>query len=202
MVLEHLDENEGLDEREKKSLTLAKKECGRISRMITSLQDFYRPSSGVIKPLDINHVIEEILLILRNKLKVSNVDVIKNFAENIPKIHLVSDQIKQVFLNIISNAEEAMSPSGGLLTIQTRVIGNKVQVLFKDTGQGILEKNLRKIFEPFFTTKQAVKGTGLGLSVSYGIIKRHKGNIFAGNNPDQGCVFTVELPITGNSAGP
>ncbi len=195
MVLEELAENKYLDLRDKKSISLAIRECGRISRLINSLQDFYRPSSGLASYVNIHQLIDDILHFCGKKLKISKVKIIKEFTEDMPEIFVVTDQIKQVFLNIITNAEEAMPLVSGCLSIQTRVLKDKIQVIFKDNGRGISKKNMDKIFEPFFTTKGTVKGTGLGLSVSYGIIKGHKGDIFVESNSDAGTTFTIELPI-------
>lgn len=195
MVLEQLAEETDLNKNETKSVNLAIKECTRISHLIATLKDFYRPSTGVFTLADINQIILETLQVCQNKLKISNTKIIKDFAEELPEVNLVVDQIKQVFLNLITNAEEAMGSSGCSLTIQTRIRGDNVRISFKDDGQGITKENIEKIFDPFFTTKMAVKGTGLGLSVSYGIIKKHSGNIWVESTPNQGSTFTVELPL-------
>ncbi len=195
MVLEQLTDNANLSEIDLKSVALAIKESDRISRLIRNLQDFYQPSSGEVISLDVHQAIEEVLEMSNKKLKTSGVRVIRNFAEDMPMISAVADQIKQVILNIITNAEEAMTPAGGQLEIQTKAMQNKVQLIFKDTGCGMDGKNIKKIFDPFFTTKKAVKGTGLGLSVSYVIIKKHGGNIFVESEPNKGSTFTIELPV-------
>jgi len=107
-----------------------------------------------------------------------------------------TDQIKQVFVNIILNAAEAM-PQGGTLTIETETDSDSrfLKVNFTDTGSGIPEENLSKIFDPFFTTKRSGKGTGLGLSVSYGIIQRHNGFLEVKSQIGRGSTFTVKLPL-------
>ncbi len=135
------------------------------------------------------------LQICGNKLKDDRIDVVKDFAEDMPEIPLVADQLKQVILNLIYNAEEAMAYSGGCLTIKTKVEADKVSIVFKDNGVGIEKEITGKIFEPFFITKAAVKGSGLGLSVSYGIIKGHRGDILVRSTPHKGSVFSIELPI-------
>ena len=106
----------------------------------------------------------------------------------------IEDQIKQVFLNLIQNAEESITEGGGTLTIKTRVVGSSAEIRVQDTGTGILPENLELIFEPFYTTKGAVKGTGLGLSVSYGIIKAAGGDIQVQSEPGKGSVFITTLP--------
>ncbi len=195
MVLEQLTDNANLSEIDLKSVALAIKESDRISRLIRNLQDFYQPSSGEIVPLDVHKAIGEVLEMCKKKLTASGIKVTRDFAEDMPVISAVADQIKQVILNIVNNAEESMASAGGQLDIQTRTLKDKVQIIFKDTGCGIDRKNMKKIFDPFFTTKKTVKGTGLGLSVSYGIIKKHGGNIFVESEPNKGSAFTVELPV-------
>ena len=197
MVLQEIKEKASLKKSEQKLISLAINENHRMSKMLLNLKDLYRPSTDTSAPSDIHQIIEEALEIYRKKLQISKVKVVKNFAENMPKVPIVADHIKQVFLNFIINAEEEMSASGGFLTIQTRVLGEKVQISLRDTGHGIAKDKLNKIFEPFFTTKLSKGGTGLGLAVSYGIIKNHGGNILVESAPNEGSIFTVELPVTG-----
>ena len=196
MILEQLDETDNLNKKEKKLVGLAIKECSRISRMVNNLKDFYRPSSGLATASDIHQLIREVLEICGKRLRLNNIKVAMDFAENLPKISLVADQIKQVFLNIITNAGDALAPLGGNLTIQTRSQDSNVQIVFKVDGSGIASENIGKIFDPFFTTKVAVRGTGLGLSVSFGIVKRHGGDILVESTPNEGSIFSVELPIS------
>ncbi len=198
MILEELGGNPDLNDGDKRAIELALREIKRVSQLIYNLLDFYSPSSGVATLLNIHQSIDEMLEICSKKLKVSGVKIIKDYAADIPEIPAVADQLKQVFLNIITNAEEAMLPEGGTLTVQTRLVGNKVNIVFKDTGSGIPKNIKDKIFDPFFTTKKAVSGTGLGLSVSYGIIKKHRGDILVESSPDTGSVFTVVLPTKGS----
>jgi two-component system NtrC family sensor kinase len=109
-----------------------------------------------------------------------------------------SDQLHQVFVNIVTNAEQAMTEAQGRgrLTVKTRRRDDMLQTLFTDTGPGIPNRDLTSIFDPFFTTKEVGKGTGLGLSICFGIIQEHGGQIYAQNNPDKGATFVVEIPIT------
>jgi len=109
----------------------------------------------------------------------------------------VPDQIKQVILNLFSNAADACQQSGGVITISTRQESEKVAIAIKDTGVGIKPEQMGHIYRPFYTTKGEVKGTGLGLSVSYGIIKKHQGEIRVESQPGEGTTFTVLLPIKG-----
>jgi signal transduction histidine kinase len=198
MVLENLNEKAELDKTDKKSVSLAIKECNRISSMIRNLQDFYSPTTETIVPLDVHQLIEDTLHICQKELVAGGISVTKDFVKNVPKIPVGIDQIKQVFLNIITNAREAMTDSGGRLGIKTKISGDKLQVLFNNNGAVIPEENIGKLFDPFFTTKAGVKGIGLGLSVSYGIIKGYGGDILVESNPNEGTTFTVELPIKGS----
>ncbi len=195
MVLEQIGDMPNMGGDERKMVGMAITESNRIAGLIQNLQDFYEPFTGRIVPLDVHQAIEQALEICGNELTLNGTKLVRDFAQDLPKIPAVADQIKQVFLNIITNAGEAMVPAGGLLTIQTRAAGNKVCIAFKDTGCGIARENLGKIFDPCFTTKKTVKGTGLGLSGSYGIVRKHCGDILVESVLNEGSTFTVELPI-------
>jgi signal transduction histidine kinase len=122
-----------------------------------------------------------------------------SFAEALPQISASKDQLRQVFLNLVSNARDAM-PDGGTLTVTTAADNETVRIEIADTGVGIKEEHLKKIFESFFTTKDSVKGVGLGLSVCYGFIKDHGGDIQVESKVDSGTTFTITFPIFQESA--
>jgi signal transduction histidine kinase len=113
---------------------------------------------------------------------------------DIPKLVVNSDQIQQVFLNLMLNALDAM-PEGGRLDIKMKRAGNFIDIIFHDTGVGIEKSVIDKIFDPFFTTKPFGKGTGLGLSICYGIIKEHNGSITVKSKKGEGTTFVIKLPI-------
>jgi two-component system NtrC family sensor kinase len=117
-----------------------------------------------------------------------------SFAPDIPEIMASTNQMRQVMLNLIKNAKEAM-PKGGNLFIRTGKEDNSVLIYIQDTGMGIPEEIRDKIFEAFFTTKQKVKGVGLGLSVCYGIIKDHGGEVKVESEEGKGTTFIISLPI-------
>ena len=121
----------------------------------------------------------------------------RRLAPSLPEIVGSEDQLQQVFMNIISNAGEAMEAKGGTLTIKTEHVPNdkKIIIRFEDTGPGIPPENIQKLFEPFFTTKKEGKGVGLGLSVAYGIVQEHGGNIHVQSRLGEGTVFTVDVPL-------
>jgi len=135
---------------------------------------------------------------VKNQSKFYNIVFNVMLDKSIPEINADTNQIQQVFLNLLLNAANAMDAKG-MITIASRKIENDdrkfVEIEFTDTGPGIPERIKSKIFEPFFTTKLIGKGTGLGLSVSYGIIKKHKGQIFIRSEHGQGASFFVRLPM-------
>jgi len=196
--LKNLRKEITLGKTDSEMLDLAIEECVRIKDLISGLQDFNRPTSGKFVPVDLHRVIDELLLFSKKSLKDKHVRVERNFAADLPLIQAVTDQIKQVLLNVISNAEEAIPATGGTIRISTEVAGENVRVVIADSGKGIKQKDLDHIFEPFYSTKPAVEGTGLGLSVSYGIIRRHGGTITAKSGRGKGAVFTITLPIKGS----
>ncbi len=145
-------------------------------------------------PTDVHTIIENVLALSSKRLQRGKITVTKKLASDLPNINAVSDQLKQVFLNLVINAIEAM-PQGGELCIETELSkdGDGLSMAFTDTGVGLSEKERENIFEPFFTTKAT--GTGLGLSVSYGIIERHGGRIEVQSELGKGATFTVYLPL-------
>jgi two-component system NtrC family sensor kinase len=147
--------------------------------------------------ININNLVEQTLLLNSNLLKIKGIKIEKRFDPFLPDILGSPDQLLQVFMNLISNAVEAMeSKEGGILTIETSQSpkhGN-INISFIDSGTGIARENINKIFEPFFTTKRK-KGVGLGLSVAYGIIQEHGGSINVRSTLGEGTTFRVELPL-------
>ncbi len=171
------------------------KQALRSSEIVKNLLDFSRAETSVFKELDLALVIRETLSLVGNQVALSKVKVHDQIAANLPLLVGNRQGLQQVFLNLIVNAIQAM-PQGGDLTIRARQINQReVEVQVQDTGQGIPEENLPAIFDPFFTTKEVGKGTGLGLSVSYGVIKKHGGQIQVASKLDKGTTFTVILPV-------
>ncbi|MBW1642633.1 MAG: PAS domain-containing protein [Deltaproteobacteria bacterium] len=183
----------------KQYLDLMETETRRTSRIISNLLSFSRQSKIELDTLNINNLIEKTIFLNANLLKINRISVEKHFFPDIPRITGSEDQLQQVFMNIISNAAEAMEMNGnGILRIETvfSSIKDAVTINFHDTGVGIPDENIPKLFEPFFTTKKAGKGVGLGLSVVYGIIQEHVGTISVESNTPKGTTFIVELPAT------
>jgi PAS domain S-box-containing protein len=179
-------------------LSLMETETRRTSRIVSNLLAFSRQSKMEPKRLSLNRLIEQTLFLNSNLLKMDGVKVETKLDPDLPDLLGSEDQLQQVFMNLVSNASEAMGGGrGGVLTIETRHLlrEDKLQINFSDTGCGIPEENYPKLFEPFFTTKKKGKGVGLGLSVAYGIIQEHQGSIYVKSKVGQGTAFQVKLPL-------
>jgi two-component system NtrC family sensor kinase len=185
-------------------LGIMERETERCSTIVRNLLDFARQREPSLKPdVDINAVVEEALSLLANQIALQEITLEKKFNQ-LPPIMADPMQLRQVFLNIILNACEAMNNEGALTV--TTALSNKrkkaVRVEIADSGVGIDEKDLPKIFDPFFTSKE--KGTGLGLSVVYGIINSHQGTIEVASKAGEGTTITITLPteITATETNP
>jgi two-component system NtrC family sensor kinase len=178
----------------------------RCSKIIKGLLGFSRKTTPEKVLVNINSLTESTISMLRNQAKFHNIKFNLNFDDGIPQIQTDPNQLQQVFINLLINAADAMSGRGQII-VATRVIsdaadGKKyVETEFTDSGPGIPEEHLGRVFEPFFTTKPVGKGTGLGLAVSYGIIKKHGGNISVRSELGKGASFFVRLPVE-NSVSP
>jgi len=184
-----------MEKEEEELVTLALEECHRMKDLIANLQDFFQPTSGKPAWADLHAALDALLLINKKDFHTRKIRVVTKYDENIPPVMVVVDQLKQVFLNLLTNAADACS-GGGEITITTEIVWrNIIAIHFKDNGSGIDHADIPHIFEPFFTTKPEMKGTGLGLSVSYGIIKKHSGRIEVKSEPGKGSKFSVFLPV-------
>jgi signal transduction histidine kinase len=171
-------------------------EAGRCKEIVKSLLEFARQSEPKMEPTDINRAINDGLFFLVNQALFHNIRIVKKFDSFLPFVQANAGQLKQVFMNIIVNAAEAMHGNGTLAIATSRAPDRKaVSVEFTDTGEGIPSENLTRIFDPFFTTKEVGKGTGLGLATSYGIIEDHGGKIGVKSQVGQGTTFMIELPV-------
>ena len=193
-ILKSLKKTATLDEEDRELLELALSESERLKNLIRSLQDFNRPSAGRKMPMDVHSAINSLLLLCKSDFKKKRINVVLNFMERLPQIRAIPDQIKQVFLNLLTNAADACLP-GGMIVITTCHEDRRIAVAIRDNGIGIDPEKKDLIFQPFYTTKPAVKGTGLGLSISYGIVQNHRGEIRVESEPGNGSTFTVLLPI-------
>ena len=184
------------DDKKSKSLKLIVEQSRRASKILTDLMGFARPAMPKAELINVNFVINHVLTMVENQLKLKNIECKREFAQGLPKILADKHQLEQVFLNIILNAEHAME-GGGTLTVITALTPAKDTVLIKfaDTGKGISKEHLPHLFEPFFTTKEEGEGTGLGLAMSYGIITSHGGTIDVESTVGKGSAFTIALPV-------
>ncbi len=168
-----------------------KQEIDRLDKVIKALLDFGRPSKPTLVQADLNGVIEDVVLFTNRFAKQSNVVIQLRTAADLPRVLGDPDQLKQVFLNLVTNGVQAMVKDGGTITITTRAAGEYVEVLVADDGPGIAERDLPKVFDPFFTKR--AEGTGLGLTIVHRIIDEHDGHIEVESSGD-GTSFTVTLP--------
>ena len=178
------------------NLVHVEREIRRCKSIIGSLLTFARVSDKEYGPIALNKTIQNTLSFMQSNLSKGAVKVETRYEEGLPAVVGDSNELQQVFLNILVNARKAM-PDGGALTIETSANKDehKVHVSISDTGVGITPDILEKIFDPFFTTSKPGDGTGLGLSISYGIVKDHGGEILVDSTPGKGTTFTVVLPM-------
>lgn len=164
----------------------------RTTDIVRGLRDFSRIDKDAQQWADVHEGINSALLLLRNKFK-NRIQVVKEFQQ-IPRIECYPGKLNQAFLNILSNAIDAIKDSG-TIWVRTRVEEEALVVEIEDSGEGITPENLQKIFDPFFTTKVVGQGVGLGLSITFGIIKDHGGSIDVKSVLHKGSIFKISLPI-------
>ncbi len=171
----------------------------RTKKIIDDVLSFSKSGASEKELGDIAELIKSVLSLTEDQLKKNNIRAVIKYGR-VPKIEVNKTEIQQVFLNIVTNARDAMLLKGGKLEIEIKKVKNNVEISFTDTGIGITEENLGRVFEPFYTTKGAVggdtriQGIGLGLSVSYGIVERHGGMIEVESKAGKETTFTIRLP--------
>jgi len=179
-----------------KNLSIIEKETNRCTTIIQNLLKFARQEKVAFEPVEINRVVADAMAIVEHQLEMNRVKLTKNLAPKIPLISGNANQIQQVLINLMINAQQAMEGRPGEVSVATSYHNSgHVQIQVRDTGPGIPEDLQAKIFEPFFTTKEVGKGTGLGLSVSYGIIQEHGGDIQVKSALGKGTAFNISLPL-------
>jgi two-component system NtrC family sensor kinase len=184
---EPLDLNEHLD-----AIHDAVFRCRDITRKLLT---FVRRTEVKVEPQDVHGILDDVLdAMMGNELAISNVVVERRFDPQIPEILTDRNQLVQVFVNLVKNAIDAM-PTGGHLTVTTRLREGRAAIAIRDTGCGMSPDHVERVFMPFFTTKDPGKGTGLGLSVSYTIIRDFGGDFYVESALGKGSTFTVELPL-------
>ncbi|MCY1523833.1 Sensor protein ZraS [compost metagenome] len=170
----------------------------RTAEIIRSLRNFSRLDENDMKPIDLNEGLQSTLVLVRNNIP-DNLTVIKEFG-NLPKVECQPGKINQVFMNLVSNAIQAIKSKTTqseeeFLTIKSWYIEQQVKISIRDTGTGMTEETKRRIFEPFFTTKDIGEGTGLGLSIVFSIIEKHKGTIEVNSKLNEGTEFIITLNV-------
>ncbi len=185
------------------SLEIVEKEIDRMSRLVADLLQFSRRSQPQISTIDVREEIEKTLDLIHYHLRKSNIEVRKVFSPDARAVLADRQQLRQVFLNLFSNAADAM-PGGGTLTIRVSMTDSPTQVLIEvsDTGEGIPPENLPKLMTPFFTTKPEGKGTGLGLPICRRIIEEHHGALNVTSEVGKGTTASIRLPVTGGKTVP
>ncbi len=195
-VLEQVSREKVLDEGLQELSLLAIDECSRVMALATQLRDFFQPSTGVSEAITMEKSVEDMVLLQMNDLRKRGIVLDRHYEPELPKVFAVEDQVKQVVLNLLQNAGEAVPEKGGKIEVRLKKSGSFVLLQVKDNGSGIPQEIRGQIFEPFFTTKKdKVKGTGLGLSVSYGIVTNHGGHIEYEHAVGGGTLFSVYLPV-------
>jgi PAS domain S-box-containing protein len=200
-----------MDEFEKNSehytnLEIVERQTKACRRIVADLLKFSRQTASIKTSIDLNKIIQEVLAVTEHTLNIQKIEVIRQFAPDLPTITGDAEKLHQVFINLFNNALHAMA-DGGELTITTGKTTQQVLVSVIDNGCGIADEIRNKIFDPFFTTKEVGKGTGLGLSVTYGIIQEHGGSITVESPVEsketgkslQGAAFHIRLPIDNNA---
>jgi two-component system NtrC family sensor kinase len=196
-VTELLRERQGTDDSTKRQLELTHRQARRAARIVQNLLEFSRPASPQKKPLDLNNLLERTLQLHEHSLRRNNIEVDFHPQHDLPGVTGDANQLIQVFLNLITNAEQAIREvhDAGRIQIRAGRNGKQLTITVQDDGVGIRPEALPRIFDPFYTTKRPGGGTGLGLSICMSIIREHGGNIEAEILPAGGSAFTIYLPV-------
>jgi hypothetical protein len=194
---------DGADPADPRTVLLEKieRQTFRAAKIVNGLLTLSRPGTpgGERRELDLNGVITDVVSLLEHQFEVGRIKVRRELSDVPVPVAGIEHQLQQVFLNLFLNARDAM-PSGGWLTVTTRIEGSQIVAQVADTGSGIPPEQLARIYDPFFTTKAIGRGTGLGLSISYGIVNEHDGAIRCDSAVGQGTRFTLTLPIAATVA--
>jgi len=170
-------------------------EATRCKTIVSDLLNFARQNEVLAQSTDVNTLLSETIEEIGAQPVFQDLEIIRRLDLDLPSIQADPAQLKEVFINLMTNAAEAMEGHGSLTVATAPAEDDMVAIVFQDTGCGIPEENLSKIFTPFFTTKPIGKGTGLGLAIVYGIIKMHRGQIYVESEVGAGSTFTITLPV-------
>ncbi len=169
----------------------------RISSILTNLMDFARPAPPQVQDVFLPDILDKVSQLLEPALKRSSIDLSKDYAQDLPRIKADPNQLEQIIMNLLINAQQAMEEKGGTLSLHlgTDQTSQYVLIQIKDQGVGIPDRDLKRIFDPFFSTKDPGKGTGLGLSTSLSIVENHYGKLDLQSTPGAGTTVTIQLPV-------
>jgi two-component system NtrC family sensor kinase len=174
------------------------RDADRVARIVRNLLVFAGNGRLERRLAGVNGILQRVLALRKASCRSRRIEVVRHYDQNLPRILVDPILLHQVFLNVVMNAEQAVSATGGPGRIEVSTglgeDGRWVVASVRDTGAGIEDDTLPHIFEPFYTTREVGQGSGLGLALAYGIVQEHGGRIAAGNHPDGGAVLTVELP--------
>ncbi|WP_052507019.1 c-type heme family protein [Desulfonatronovibrio magnus] len=182
-----------------KDLNIIEKQTLNCKQIVTDLLQFSRGQESTKAFASINHTIEDVIQMFRHQFKKQKIDVSLNLEPDMPHVNFDENKIKQVFVNLVMNACQAIQKNG-TISIHSRFENesSQVRLTVRDSGQGMDPEIRKKIFDPFFSTKKTGESTGLGLSVSYGIIQDHGGEIYVSSQPSEWTEFTIIMPVAGN----
>ena len=193
--IQKLVQSDRLDETEKEHLSISQEGIGQMEKFVKELLDFTRVSELNLARFSLEQILDESIKTLADTLELKKVVLEKNYKEGLPQVLVDADKLKQVFLNILRNAFEAVEEKGKInisLSLLKEQEGSKIRVFISDNGCGIPEENRETIFEPFYTTKAS--GIGLGLPIARKIIEQHRGTIKVKENAAQGTSFEILIP--------
>jgi C4-dicarboxylate-specific signal transduction histidine kinase len=197
-ALDHMEDGQIDPTRMRHGLQMTLDQVNKAAAIISHLRTFARTASTPPEPVDIYRVIRSAISLVEAQLRLHNVELVLDLTPNNPVELGNAIQLEQVFINLLTNAHDAVERAiEKRIAITSMIRTSHVEVSVRDTGVGIPPERHARIFDPFFTTKEVGKGTGLGLSISYGIIKDHQGQIEVHSEPDKGTTFTIRLPLAG-----
>jgi signal transduction histidine kinase len=178
-----------------KNLDIIQRETERCRTIIENLLRFARQERSILVPTDVNEVVAASIAIVQHQLEINEIHLRERLALSLPRVRGNANQLQQVLMNLMINAQQAMEGRTGEVTVATRgAVDGAVEIVVSDNGPGMTPEVQAKVFEPFFTTKPTGQGTGLGLSVSFGIVEDHGGEIAVDSAPGRGATFTIRLP--------
>ena len=190
-VLANLSDGEEIRE----SIEEIIQQIDRCKSITHNLLNYARKNDPVIQAMDVNGIVEEMVRLIEKDALHRNITIIRNYGNDLPALSTDAPQLRQVILNLLQNAVQAITDSGEIFVETMRNKSDNLEIRIHDTGCGITSDVMEKIFDPFFTTKPPGQGTGLGLSICQKIISRLGGNINVVSQPRQGSTFMISLPF-------